>query len=158
MRTPPALTLVRRVLAAAGPAVVATYVLAAPAAASGHVQAAGGTPSGLTSGRIGPTLIAVLALVGAVLGVLALTRRAGRAGALWAVALGVVGTALGVVFAVTADGGLGTGNGLGGAIVATVLGAVAVVLGGLALARSRRTPPDPSRGAGTRPSVTVDDR
>lgn len=157
MRTPPALTSVRRVLAAAGPVVVATYVLAAPAAAYDDVHAAGGSPSGLTSGRIGPTIVAVLALAGVVLGVLALRRRAGRSGALGAVALGLVGAVLGVVFAATADGGLGTGNGLGGAVVAAVLGALAVVLGGLALARFRRTPAAPSRG-GARPSVAVDDR
>ena len=80
MRTPPALTSVRRVLAAAGPVVVATYVLAAPAAAYDDVHAAGGSPSGLTSGRIGPTLVAVLALVGVVLGVLALTAQGGPVG------------------------------------------------------------------------------
>ena len=158
MRTPPALTSVRRVLAAAGPVVVATYALAAPAAANGHVQAAGGTTYGLTSGRIGPTVVAVLALVGAVLGVLALTRKAGRSGALWALVLGLVGAALGVVFAVSADGGLGTGNGLGGAIVATMLGVLAVVLGGIGLARSRRTSPAPSRSVGARRSVAVDDQ
>jgi hypothetical protein len=36
-------------------------------------------------------------------------------------------------------GGFGTGNGLAGAIVAMVVGLISMVLGGLALARSRRT-------------------
>ena len=39
----------------------------------------------------------------------------------------------------TSPGGIGTGNGLGGAIVAMVVGLIGMVLGGLALARSRRT-------------------
>src|SRR6266498_3718365 len=39
----------------------------------------------------------------------------------------------------TSPGGIGTGNGLGGAIVAMVVELIGMVLGGLALARSRRT-------------------
>jgi hypothetical protein len=39
----------------------------------------------------------------------------------------------------SAAGGFGTGNGLAGAIVAIVVGLIGMVLGGLALARSRRT-------------------
>jgi hypothetical protein len=38
-----------------------------------------------------------------------------------------------------ATGGPGTGNGVVGGAVALVLGLIATVLGGLALARSRRT-------------------
>lgn len=93
--------------------------------------------TGLTPGRIGPTVVAVLALVAVVVGWLALTRRAGRTGAVAALVLGPLSTVAGVAFAVTADGGLGTGNGLGGAIVAVALGALATALGALALARSR---------------------
>ncbi|MBO3085445.1 DUF6223 family protein [Cellulomonas fengjieae] len=140
MRTPGALTSVRRALAAAGAVLVVTCALAAPAAAHAHVQAARDT-SGLTSGRVGPTAVAVLALAGAVFGALALRRRAGRSAAVAAVALGLLGVVSGAVFAATADGGLGTGNGLGGAVVAVVLGALAVVLGGFVLARSRRARP-----------------
>jgi hypothetical protein len=51
----------------------------------------------------------------------------------------LVGVVLGAVVLATADGGLGTGNGLGGAVVALVVGLIGMVLGGLALARLRRT-------------------
>ena len=52
---------------------------------------------------------------------------------------GLIGLVLGGLVAATAEGGVGSGNGLGGAFVALVLGLVATVLGGLALARVRRT-------------------
>lgn len=52
---------------------------------------------------------------------------------------GLISMALGGLVAATADGGLGTGNGLGGAYVALLVGLVGTALGGLALARSRRT-------------------
>ena len=73
-------------------------------------SAAGGT--GIGSGRLVPTVAAVVGLIGVVLGGLALARSAG---------------------------GFGTGNGLAGAIVAMVVGLISMVLGGLVLVRSRRT-------------------
>jgi hypothetical protein len=39
----------------------------------------------------------------------------------------------------TANGGLGTGNGVGGGVVAMLVGLIGMTLGGLALARSRRS-------------------
>ncbi len=40
----------------------------------------------------------------------------------------------------TADGGPGTGNGIVGGFAALAIGLIAAILGGLALARSRRAP------------------
>ena len=67
---------------------------------------------GAGSGRTGSTVAAVVALIGVVIGGLALARSAGR---------------------------IGTGTGRRGAIVALVVGLTGIALGGLALARSRRT-------------------
>jgi hypothetical protein len=51
-----------------------------------------------------------------------------------------VAVVAGGLHAANAAGGLGTGNGLAGAMVAVVLGAIGLILGGLALLRSRRAP------------------
>lgn len=139
-------TPVRRVLAttaAGSTAVLAGWAAAAPAAAQAAAQAVtASTPvTGMTPGRLGPTVVAVVALAGVVAGGLALRRsgggRTGRAWAVAAVTLGLVGAGLGAFSAATADGGLGTGNGLGGAVVGVVLGLVAIALGGRALVRAR---------------------
>ena len=82
------------------------------AAAHVSVQQAAVDAYTLTADRLWATTAAVLALVGVVIGGLALARSAGR---------------------------IGTGNGRAGAIVALVVGLTGVVLGGMALARSRRT-------------------
>jgi hypothetical protein len=89
---------------------------------------------------------AVVGLIGAVTGGLALARSArgignnGRRGATVALGLGPIGLVVGgLVVVATADGGLGTGQGIAGGIVAMILGLVGMVLGGLALARSYRT-------------------
>src|SRR5215207_6515510 len=66
----------------------------------------------LTADRLWATTAAVLALVGVVIGGLALA---------------------------PADGRISTGNGVVGAIVALVLGVIGMVLGRLALVRSRRS-------------------
>jgi hypothetical protein len=66
----------------------------------------------MTPERITASVAAVVALIGAVVGGLALARSAG---------------------------GLGTGNGLGGGVVAMIVGLIGMTLGGLALARARRT-------------------
>jgi hypothetical protein len=100
----------------------------------------------MSSGRLGAIAAGVLALIGMVVGWLALVRPAGRfgsgserRGAVVALTSGLIGTALGGLVATTAKGGIGTGNGLGGAVVALVIGLIAIALGGVALARSRRT-------------------
>lgn len=98
----------------------------------------------LTTGRLAGTSAALLALAGAVLGVLARamavrrTGHHGRRGAIVAVLAGLAGIVLGVVVLAVADGGLGTGNGVAGGYIALVLGPVALVFAWLALSRSRR--------------------
>ncbi|WP_431957822.1 DUF6223 family protein [Nocardia lijiangensis] len=128
------------------PAVVAAALLgsiavAAPAAAEVEHSAA---DAGLTSGRLGPTVTALLGLMAIVIGTRALTR-VGRSGtgnsrnqAVLALVSGLVSLALGSWFAVTADGGPGTGNGIVGAWAAMVFGLIALVLGALTLNRSRQ--------------------
>ncbi|WP_431922438.1 DUF6223 family protein [Nonomuraea jabiensis] len=53
--------------------------------------------------------------------------------------VGLAGGLNGAVSLAVADGDLGTGNGVFGGALALVLGLVGAVLGGPALARSRRT-------------------
>jgi hypothetical protein len=98
----------------------------------------------MSGGRLTASAGALVGLVGAVIGGLAL-RSAGRSGtgsgrfgASVALIAGLIGMALGGLVVATAPGGIGTGNGLGGGIVALVVGLIGVALGGLALARSRR--------------------
>lgn len=101
-------------------------------------------------GRTVPT-IAALAGLASVLGAGLALRRLGAAhGRLMAgtaTAVGLVSAIVGAVHGANAAGGLGTGNGLAGAIVAVALGLGGAVLGGLAVARSRRT----GRSAGSTP-------
>jgi hypothetical protein len=137
---------IRHVLAAAAAVLLGAFGFAAPAAAHVSTQPVAASAYSTGPGRIGATVAAVLALIGVVLGGLALARSAGRfgtgdgrRGASVALVLGLIGVVLGGLVVATADGGLGTGNGLGGGVVAGVLGLIGVVLGGLALARSRRT-------------------
>ena len=99
----------------------------------------------LTPERVAASAAAVVALIGAVIGGLALARSAGRAGAgygrpgaIVALVMAPIGLIIGGLVVATADGGLGTGNGLGGGIVAMLVGLIGMALGGLALARSRR--------------------
>ena len=93
----------------------------------------------MTPERLGASMGAVVALVGAVIGGLALARGNGRRGAVVALVLAPIGLVIGGLVVATADGGLGTGNGLAGGIVAMLVGLIGTTLGGLALARSRRT-------------------
>jgi hypothetical protein len=100
-----------------------------------------GTPE-----RIWASVAALVALGGVVIGWLALrsVRRIGngrRRGAILALVAGLTGGLNGAVKLAVADGGLGTGNGVFGAALALLLGLVGAVLGGLALAHSRRTEP-----------------
>lgn len=90
------------------------------------------------TGRLVPSVAAVIALAGVVAGVLALTR-SWRTGAVVALAAGLLGAGAGGVHAANSAGGLGTGNGLAGAVAAVVLGTIGVVVGAVALARTRQT-------------------
>jgi len=128
---------VRNLLAAAASARLGVVTLATPAAA--HIlaqQGAVGAPT-LTAGRLWSLAAALLGLAGAVVGGLALARRA-RRGAVVALAAGVVSVVVGGLVVAAAKGGPGTGYGIVGGYVALVVGLIAAVLGGLALARSRR--------------------
>src|SRR5918994_1980987 len=91
------------------------------AAALVSVQQAAVDAYPLTADRLWATTAAVLALVGVVIGGLALARSAGR---------------------------IGTGNGRMGAIVALVAGVIAVVNGGLAFATARGGPGTGNGGVG----------
>ncbi|MEV7229860.1 DUF6223 family protein [Polymorphospora sp. NPDC051019] len=99
-----------------------------------------GTP---TTDRVIATAAAFVALAGVIIGGLALVRPTSRAGAgsrgaVVALVAAAIGVIVGGFVIVTADGGPGTGNGIVGGYVAVVLGLAGVVLGGSALARSRR--------------------
>jgi hypothetical protein len=111
-----------------------------------HVsEPAATTVYGLTPRRLWATAVAVLALVGVVIGGLALRRSAGRIGTgngrmggIVALVAGLIAVVNGGLNLAIATGGPGTGNGVVGGAVALVLGLIATALGGLALARSRR--------------------
>lgn len=111
-----------------------------------HVsEPAATTVYGPTTRRLWATTAAGLALVGVVIGGLALARPAsrfgttsGRLGAIVAVVAGPIAVVNGGLVLATANGGPGTGNGVVGGAVALVLGLFTTVLGGLALARSGR--------------------
>jgi hypothetical protein len=101
---------------------------------------------GMTPRRLWATTAALLALVGVVIGGLALRRSAGRIGTgngrmgtIVALVAGLIAVVNGGLNLAIATGGPGTGNGIVGGAVALVLGLIAMALGGLALARSRRT-------------------
>jgi hypothetical protein len=136
-------TLILAALAAA--ALFGGLVHAVPVAA--HLsEPASTTVYGLTPQRLWATTVAVLALIGVVIGGLALARAAsrfgtgsGRLGAIVALVAGLIAVVNGGLNLAIATGGPGTGNGVVGGAVAVVLGLVATVLGGLALARSRRS-------------------
>jgi Family of unknown function (DUF6223) len=104
------------------------------------------TVYGPTSQRLWATTAAGLALVGVVIGGLALARAAGRIGpgngrrgAIVALVAGLIAVVNGWLVLASANGGPGTGNGVVGGAGALVLGLIAMAEGGLALARSRRT-------------------
>ena len=127
-------------------ALVGASALAAPAAAHVSDQLAAASVYTMSPGRIGAIAAAVVGLIGAIIGGLALSRSAGRIstgsgrrGAIVALVLGPIGLVIGGLVVATADGGLGTGKGLGGGIVAMMVGLIGMALGGLALARSHRS-------------------
>ena len=118
-----------------------------------HVsEPAATTVYGPTPQRLWATIVAGLALVGVVIGGLALARPAsrfgtgsGRLGAIVALVAGLIAVVNGGLVLAIADGGPGTGNGVVGGAAAFVLGLVALAIGGLALARCRRTALEPRR-------------
>jgi Family of unknown function (DUF6223) len=118
-----------------------------------HVsEPAATTVYGLTPRRLWATTAAVLALVGVVIGGLALARPAsrfgtasGRLGAIVTLVAGLIAVVNGALNLASANGGPGSGNGVVGAAAAFVLGLIALALGGLALARCRRTALEPER-------------
>jgi uncharacterized protein DUF6223 len=106
---------------------------------------AAATVYGLTPRRLWATTVVVLALVGVMIGGLALARPAsrfgtasGRLGATLALAAGFVAMVNGGLNLAVANGGPGTGNGVVGGAAAFVLGLIALGIGGRALARSTR--------------------
>ena len=110
------------------------------------------TVHGLTPRRFWATTVVVLALVGVVIGGLALARPAsrfstdsGRLGAIVALVAGLIAVVNGGLNLAIANGGPGTGNGVVGGAVAFVLGLIALAISGLALARCRRTTLEPGR-------------
>ena len=111
-----------------------------------HVsEPAATTVYGLTPRRLWATTVAVLALVGVLIGGLALARPAsrfgtasGRLGAIVALVAGLIAAVNGGLVLAIANGGPGTGNGVVGGAGALVLGLIAMALGGLAPVRSNR--------------------
>ncbi|WP_280397975.1 DUF6223 family protein [Nocardia carnea] len=131
---------VRHLLTTVAATSSAALVLALPAAAHASAEPA---VTGMTSGRVGPSLTALLGLIGVISGARALTSSGRRSGAgptaaVVAVVTGLISVVAGGLFAATADGGPGTGNGIVAAVIAVMLGLAGTILGALALARSRR--------------------
>lgn len=136
------LALIFGTLAAAVLFVGLVYVVLTVAHAS---QPAATNVYGPTTRRLWATTAALLALVGVIIGGLALRRSTGRIGtsngrigATLALVAGLLAAVNGGLNLAVATGGPGTGNGVVGAAVALVLGLSAITLGGLALARTRR--------------------
>ena len=134
----------RRAIDLTATAVVGGFGLAAPAVAHASVQPAAAPVYTMTPERIAASTAALVGVIGAVIGGLALARSVrrignrGRRGAIVALVLGPIGLVLGGLIVATADGGVGTGNGVAGGVVAMVVALIGMALGGLALARSRR--------------------
>ena len=112
-----------------------------------HVsEPAATTVYGLTPRRLWATTAFALALVGVVIGGLALRRSAGRIGAgkgrmgaIVALVAGLIAAVNGGLNLAIAKGGPGSGNGVVGGAAALVLGLIGMVIAGIILARSRRT-------------------
>jgi Family of unknown function (DUF6223) len=112
-----------------------------------HVsEPAATTVYGLTLRRLWATAAAAVALLGVIIGGVALARSAGRfgttsgrLGATVALVAGLVAVVSGGLNLAMATGGPGTGNGVVGGAAALVLGLIALTLGALAQGRLRRT-------------------
>jgi hypothetical protein len=126
---------------------VAVFALASQAAAQVSEEPSAVSVYTFTPERMAATVAAVVGLISAVIGGMALARSSagrtgtsnGRRGAIAALVMGPVGLVIGGLVVITSDGGLGTGNGLGGGVVAMLVGLIGIALGGLARTRSRRT-------------------
>jgi len=139
----------KRTLALAFVALAAAALLAglvhAVLVATGVSEPAAITVYGPTSRRLWATAAGGLALVGVIVGGLALARsirrigNGGRLGASVALVAGPVAAINGVLVLAVANGGPGSGNGVVGGAGALVLGVIGMALGALALRRSRRT-------------------
>jgi len=142
--SPQAAWLVSRITHLLAAALVGPFGLVVSAAAQVSDQPPPVNAYTLTPDRIVASVAAVVGLIGAIIGGLALARAArrvgsnGRSGAIVALVMGPIALVIGGLVVATADGDLGTGQGLGGGIVAMVVGLIGMVLGGLALARFRR--------------------
>jgi hypothetical protein len=107
---------------------------------SAQLLTAADTVYGLTPARIVASIAALVALAGVIIGGLAVARPAGRSRqAVVALGAGLAAIVVGGFVVGLAKGGPGQGYGIVGGYVALVIGLVAALLGGLALARSRRT-------------------
>jgi hypothetical protein len=133
------------ILAALAAAALFALLVHAVLVAAHLAEPAATTVEGLTPRRLWATTAAVLALVGVVIGGLALARPAsrfgtasGRLGTSVALVAGLIAVLSGGLNLAVANGGPGTGNGVVGAAGALVLGLIAMAVGGLALAGSRR--------------------
>jgi hypothetical protein len=134
------------ILAALAVAVLFAGLVHAVLVAAHVSEPAATTVYGLTPRRFWASGAAGLALVGVVIGGLALRRSVGRMGtsngrlgAIVALAAGLIALVNGGLNLALATGGPGTGNGVVGGAAALVLGLIGMALGGLALARSRHT-------------------
>ena len=141
-----------RILATLAAAAIFAGLVHAVLVAAHVSEPAGTTVYGLTPRRLWATTVAVLALVGIIIGGLALARPAsrfgtasGRLGAIVALVAGLIAVVNGGLNLAVANGGPGTGNGVVGGAAAFVLGLIGMALGGLALARCRRTALEPGR-------------
>ena len=130
------------ILAALAAAAVFGGLVHAVLVAAHLSEPAATTVYGLTPRRLWATMAAVLALVGVVIGGVALARPAGRfgttsgrLGAIVALVAGLIASVNGGLNLALANDGPGSGNGVVGGAAAFVLGLIAVVLGGIALAR-----------------------
>ena len=144
-------TFVITLAAVAAAALFAGLVHAVLVAAHLSVPAAT-TVHGQTPQRLWAATVDMVALVGVVIGGLALARPAsrfgtasGRLGAIVALVTGLIAVVNGGLNLAIANGGPGTGNGVVGGAAAFVLGLIALAIGGLALARCRRTALEPGR-------------
>src|SRR5437762_5434525 len=122
-----------------------TFALILAVLVAAHVsEPAATTVYGLTPRRLWATTVAVLALVGVVIGGLALRRSTGM-GAIVALVAGLIAVVNGGLNLAIAKGGPGTGHGVVGGAAALVLGLIALAIGRLALARCRLNPLETGR-------------
>jgi hypothetical protein len=145
-RVPDGIEALRRAARLASLLVIAgTLGLTVPVATRASAEPDAVPSYALTPERLGASSSVLLGLIGAVVGGLALARSPARVDAdtrrrraILALVLAPLSLLGGGLTVATAKGGLGTGQGLGGGVVAMVVGLIGIVLGGLALARSRR--------------------